>query len=143
MTFAEPFQKKRVVTGYGVCAVVIILAFLLTIGSMGLRNSAFDRRTRIYVLVTNIQTAILAYQTEYGIPPEAASNFRLVKVLTGDNPRKIEFLSLKPSQLNPDGEIIDPWGTPFQIRAGADGKVHMKSAGPDKTFGTGDDIGDK
>ena len=42
--------------------------------------------------------------------------------------------------MNPNGEIIDPWKTPYRIIFDTDSKVHIVSAGPDKIFGTPDDI---
>ena len=72
--------------------------------------------------------------------PETTDNTRLQKILSGDNPRKIAFLLLKPTDLNSTGEMIDSWGTPFRITYGPESTVHVISAGPDKIFGTTDDI---
>jgi type II secretory pathway pseudopilin PulG len=97
------------------------------------RAKASDQANQIY-------TACLAYKTEYGTLPENSENYRLIKILCGDNPRKIEFLSLIPRDVNPNGEMIDQWGTPFRITFDSDAKIHVVSAGPDKIFGTPDDI---
>ena len=90
--------------------------------------------------VAQIYTACQAFRTEYGGLPESPENCRLKKILGGDNPRGIEFLFTRPTDLNPNGEMIDPWGTPFRITFDPDSKVHVISAGPDKIFGTADDI---
>ncbi len=37
--------------------------------------------------------------------------------------------------------LLDPWGHPYQIQAGAGGAASVVSAGPDGRFGTVDDIG--
>lgn len=39
----------------------------------------------------------------------------------------------------PDAQFVDPWGTAFQIEIAADA-THAVSAGPDRQFGTTDDI---
>ncbi len=80
------------------------------------------------------------YAKEYGMLPPASENYRLFAFLSGDNPRKIEFVSLKKSQMNANREMIDPWGTPFRITFVSDSEIHVVSAGPDKIFGTSDDI---
>ena len=54
--------------------------------------------------------------------------------------RRIQFLTIKPSDLNARDEMLDPWGMPIQLSVAADGTIHMRSAGPDKIFGTPDDI---
>ena len=81
------------------------------------------------------------YKKEYGVMPPVTSNAQLIKVLMGDNPRKIEFIDMGPGQdeRNASGEMIDPWGTPFQFWVDSNGKFHFRSAGPDKIFGTADD----
>ena len=72
--------------------------------------------------------------------PDASNNARLIMILSGDNPRKIEFIKLKPPVLNSNGEVQDEWGMPLQISIGVHTKIRVTSAGPDKIFGTPDDI---
>jgi hypothetical protein len=38
-----------------------------------------------------------------------------------------------------DGMVFDPWGTAIQIRIDSP-TVHLRSAGPDRQFGTPDDV---
>ncbi|HEY0257142.1 MAG TPA: hypothetical protein VGC39_06855 [Candidatus Methylacidiphilales bacterium] len=99
-----------------------------------------DPRSKAANDITQLQTACLNYYTEYSALPESSENGRLIKILCGDNPRGIVFLVVRPSDLNPRGEMIDPSGTPFRITFESNNKVHMISAGPDKIFGTPDDI---
>jgi hypothetical protein len=94
--------------------------------------------------INQVQTAVLNYYTEYSVYPVAPDNATLVKMLTGlnagGNARQVAFLNLKPSDFNDQGELLDPRGTPIQFSVTADGTLHARSAGPDKTFGTADDI---
>ena len=140
MTTTEKAPKKRFWTIQGVSLVLLVLLVLaaLTLTSTGPLKSAV--RAKASIQASQIYTACQAYKTEYGTLPESSENYRLIKILCGDNPRKIEFLTLKPSDLSPNGEMIDPWKTPFRIIFDPDSKIHVISAGPDKIFGTPDDI---
>lgn len=87
-----------------------------------------------------IENACLNYMMEYNQFPPATDNKTLAAALLGDNPRHIVFLALTPSQLNADHEIIDQWGTPFRVSLQGGTGVRIVSAGPDKVFGTSDDV---
>lgn len=139
MTLAEQQRKKRSWTPYGVLAATIVLAFLIVCipgggpGRMALKVEASDEARQISI-------GCQGYKTEYGALPKTSENYRLIKILCGDNPKQIAFVYLKQWELNPNGEMIDPWGTPFRITFDPDSKIHIISAGPDKIFGTPDDI---
>lgn len=90
--------------------------------------------------MNQIMTACQNYQIEYGALPQASENSRLVAILCGDNPRKIECFAPSRNDLNPNHEVIDFWKTPFRITFRPDSKIEVISAGPDKIFGTQDDI---
>jgi hypothetical protein len=139
MTYPEIPEAKSKFTGYVVLAVIIFLVLNLTLtGRDNVPRAAF--RAKVSNTLIQVQTACLAYYTEYGSRPEAKDNAHLVKILEGDNARKIQFLALKSSDMNSNGAMIDPWGTPYQINVDSDSEIHVTSAGPDKIFGTADDI---
>jgi type II secretory pathway pseudopilin PulG len=140
MANTELARKKRFWTPYGVLAMLLVLVLLVAASLPGSGPLKAGIRVAVLNQVSQIYTACQNYQIEYGTLPETSENYRLKKILCGDNPRKIEFLSLKTGQINPNGEIIDPWGTPFRITFDSDSKVHVISADPDKIFGTADDI---
>ena len=48
--------------------------------------------------------------------------------------------SFHPSRLNSKGELLDYWKTPFQIEIAAQTNFIIRSAGPNRTAGDGDDI---
>jgi hypothetical protein len=139
MTESDKPVKKRRWTIYGVCALFIILAFTLLLpgrggpGRAAFKAEASEEANQVYI-------ACQSYLTEYRTLPQTSENYRLIKILCGDNPRKMEFISLKPRQVSPNGEDIDPWGTPFRIIFSSGTNVDVISAGPDKIFGTPDDI---
>lgn len=84
------------------------------------------------------------YETEYGTYPSTSENYRLYIILNGgnfltDNPRKIQFMSFNAKDISPNGEVLDPWKTPYRIVFDDKG-VLVTSAGKDKLFGTKDDL---
>ncbi len=89
-----------------------------------------------------VQTAVLNYHSEYGEDPVAADNASLTKMLEGANPRRIIFASFRPGEQSAAGELLDPWGTPLEMSPGAGGALVIRSGGPDRTFGTADDVTD-
>jgi len=142
MKITEQPAKKRRWTIYLV-RTIFVFFILLVIASLtftGPYEGLAAHKIRAANQITQIFTASQGYRTEYGELPESSENYRLKKILCGDNQRGIAFLVVKPSDLNPNGEMTDPWGTPFRIIFDSNSKVHVISAGPDKIFGTADDI---
>jgi len=140
----KPAGKKRVVTIYGVVALLIVLAVLLTVMPIGGRVFTAAKKARLASEFTQIQTAVHGYYTEYSVYPSASDSATLVRILSGaakeGNARQIPFINLKPSDLDAQGNLLDPWGTPVEVSVMTDGKIRFRSAGPDKIFGTADDI---
>ena len=63
----------------------------------------------------------------------------ITAALTGDNPLRLPYIPRTHPAINPAGELCDRWGTPFRFHALAGDRMELRSAGPDKTFGTPDD----
>ena len=80
-----------------------------------------------------------AYNSDFSTFPDRGDSIRLTKSLLGDNPRHMAYLTLKPDQMNSQGEIIDEWGTPLRIKNDANHN-RVQSAGPDRKWGTDDDL---
>jgi type II secretory pathway pseudopilin PulG len=136
----QPAMKKPAGILYGFLGLFIVLflaAYAVTPVERGIDKS---RRNALIQRLGQVQAAALNYYTEYSVYPVAPDNVTLIQKLTNDNPRHIEFLSLKPSDQNAQGEMLDPWRTPIEMSVTEEGKFHWRSAGPDKTFGTADDI---
>ncbi len=102
------------------------------------------KRQKLLNEMNQVQTAILNFYIEYNEYPDASSNAVLIQTLDASsakqNLRRIHFATFQSSDLDAQHELLDPWGTPIQFSVSADGTVHARSAGPDKTFGTADDI---
>ena len=55
------------------------------------------------------------------------------KALFGQTEKKILILAVRKSDLNSKGEILDPWGTPYQFYF-MQNTILIRSAGPNKAF---------
>ncbi len=124
-------------------AIFVVLASILTVPPFPPMSAAL-RRAKLANEFNQVQTAVLGYYTEYTEYPVAPDNATLIQMLNGmsakGNTRQIAFVTFRQSDLDEKSELLDPWGTPIQLSVDADGHLLMRSAGPDKTFGTADDI---
>jgi len=66
-------------------------------------------------------------------------NAEITAALTGDNPVKFAFIPRRHRAINTDGELCDRWGTPFRFHQISGRQMEIRSAGPDRKFGTTDD----
>ena len=116
------------------------------------RSFAFDPLARALApqKLEDIYTALSAVWDKLALPRERMRKLKRKKwplILTPHLlARLVEMGQLKPA------DIIDPWGKPFRVRkiprlfinpyySGLVSRYHIHSAGPDRTFGTKDDIG--
>ena len=91
-------------------------------------------------VVQNVSRAIRQYGEMFGGNP-VGNNQEITSQLSGKNPKHIDFISADAGmRINADGELVDPWGTPyfFHQLSGSDTEIH--SAGPDRIMWTADDI---
>ena len=111
-----------------VIAIIGILMALLFPAVNGAIDAA--RKAQAKNDVTQIATAVTAYETEYGKLPitgETAQNVdktlieTLMAVTTNNNPRKIVFIEVgsfkknSKSGTNGSGNFLDPWGGQYKI----------------------------
>jgi hypothetical protein len=68
------------------------------------------------------------------------TNEEITKALKGDNPKQINFLQSGGVRLNANGELLDPWGTPYFFHQLSGTQMEIRSAGPDKRLWTEDDV---
>jgi hypothetical protein len=61
------------------------------------------------------------------------NNLNVAKALLGRTEKKVLILSVRKSDMNDKGEIIDPWGTPLRFYF-SDNEVMIRSAGPNKVW---------
>lgn len=73
----------------------------------------------------------------YGNP--WGENSEITAALSGQNSLGLRLIPPNHPAINADGELADRWGTPFRFHALAGDRMELRSAGPDKRFGTPDD----
>ena len=81
-----------------------------------------------------------AYRRSFGVYPSGEDNRQFVNALLGANPDQLPFIPREHPRLNPRGEIVDAWGTPFFFHLNSRSSIEVRSAGPDRAFFTKDDI---
>lgn len=132
-----------------VIAILGILMALLFPAVDGALEGA--RRAQASNDVSQIATAVTAFETEYGAIPSAWTSKTdvdkdILDALTGvagntDNPRQITFLEVQAYKKGRGGllnnKFVDPWGGPYQITFDADydNRISAASAG-ESTYGT-------
>ncbi len=66
-------------------------------------------------------------------------NAEITAALTGENPLKLVIVRPDHPALNERRELVDRWGTPFRFHQVSAELMEVRTAGPDRKFGTGDD----
>lgn len=66
-------------------------------------------------------------------------NAEITAALTGDNIHRFAFIPRRHRAINVRGELCDRWGTPFRFHQLSGRQMEIRSAGPDRKFGTADD----
>jgi len=63
----------------------------------------------------------------------------ITAALAGNNPVRFAFIPPGHRAINARGELVDRWGTPFRFHQLSGTQMEIRSAGPDRKFGTTDD----
>ena len=87
-----------------------------------------------------LQETFATWQTNF---PRAGNpvgeNSEITAALLGDNRLRFAFIRRDHPAINRDGELCDRWGTPFRFHQLSGEQMEIRSAGPDRKFGTADD----
>lgn len=67
-------------------------------------------------------------------------NAEITAALTGANRLELALIPPQHPAINATGELCDRWGTPFRFHQLSGTRMEIRSAGPDRTFGTPDDV---
>jgi hypothetical protein len=92
------------------------------------------------IVLENMRRAIHNFGSMFGGNP-VGLNSEITARLNGGNPKHVNFINAEAGmRINANGELIDPWGTPyfFHQLSGTDMEIH--SAGPDRIMWTTDDL---
>jgi hypothetical protein len=80
----------------------------------------------------NLILGLQQYREFVGTFP-TGNNLNVAKALLGRTEKKVLILSVRKSDMNDKGEVIDPWGTPLRFYF-SDNEVMIRSAGPNKIW---------
>lgn len=86
-----------------------------------------------------IQQLLGYYRFAYKENPVGVDNFEITEQLLGKNPKQVVFISPDSPALR-GNELVDQWDTPYRFHAVSGQQMEIRSAGPDQTFWTDDDL---
>ncbi len=127
---------------------IAIILIVLGVGGVLLVAKAWTPKqedpkiAKFYKDADNLILGIQQYREFVGSYP-TGNNLAISKALLGRTDKKVLILSVRRSDMNDKGEILDPWGTPLRFYF-SDNEVMIRSAGPNKAWedtniATGDD----
>jgi hypothetical protein len=88
-------------------------------------------------LLNEVFSAWLTHFRDAGIP--IGDNREVTDALTGNNSLGYAFVPADHPAINARGELCDRWGTPFRFHVLSRMQMEIRSAGPDRRFGSADD----
>jgi hypothetical protein len=92
------------------------------------------------IVLENMSRAIRQFGTMFGGNP-VGNNSEITSQLTGNNPKHINFLNAEAGmRVSDNGELVDPWGTPYFFHQLSGTVMEIHSAGPDKKMWNSDDV---
>jgi len=88
----------------------------------------------------NMRVAFRQYAMRFGGNP-VGNNREITAALNGQNPRQVVFVNPDDGMhINPHGELVDNWGTPYFFHQLSATEMEIHSAGPDHKMWTSDDL---
>jgi hypothetical protein len=91
-------------------------------------------------VLQNMSRAIRQYGQQLGGNP-VGTNPEITRQLGGENAKHVNFISNEAGmRVNENGELVDPWGTPYFFHQLSGREMEIHSAGPDRIMWTGDDL---
>lgn len=79
------------------------------------------------------------YRTLTGENP-VGTNAEIMEAVIGGNPKGAKLGPPEGQQLNPGGELIDRWGSPYFFHQLTRDRIEIRSAGPDRVMWNEDDL---
>jgi hypothetical protein len=91
-------------------------------------------------VLDNMRLAVRQYGLMFGGNP-VGINSEITRALNGGNPKGTIFIQSEAGlRINGQGELVDPWGTPYFFHQLSAMHMEIRSAGPDKRLWTADDL---
>ena len=88
----------------------------------------------------NLRIVFHQYASMFGGNP-VGTNPEITAALNGKNPKGANFINPDEGmRINANGEMVDPWGTPFFFHQLSGTVMEIHSAGPDRIMWSPDDL---
>jgi len=129
------FTKRIIFYTVTLVLITILIALLLPLVRNGRTDSGYPL-SRTKMDVSNINIALKQFDVAGRILP-SGDNPSIFRALFGSNVLQIAFL--RSERINADGELLDPWGSPYQIEMLGQTNFLIKSAGKNGRWGDVDD----
>jgi hypothetical protein len=120
---------KRVLT---LALVIIGITGVLYVAKAWTLRRADAKIAKFNADCDNLIMGIQQYREFVGSYP-SGNNAAITKALLGQTEKKVLILAIRRSELNDKGEIVDPWGSPYQFYFSFN-EVMIRSGGPNKIF---------
>lgn len=104
-----------------------------------LAAAPMEERDKALSQIDELKLMFRDYRTVMGENP-VGTNAEIMKAITGGNPRGATLGPPEGQKLNPDGELVDRWGSPYFFHQLSSTQMEVRSAGPDKKLWTDDDL---
>ena len=101
--------------------------------------AANDEREKALIQIDELKLMFRDYRTVMGQNP-VGTNAEIMKAVSGGNPRGATLGPPEGQTLNPQGELVDRWGSPYFFHQLSGTQMEIRSAGPDKKLYTDDDL---
>lgn len=86
-----------------------------------------------------VRSMLRDYRTLYHENP-VGTNAEIMQAVMGGNPKQARLGPPEGQTLSSGGELMDRWGTPYFFHQLSSELMEIRSAGPDKTLWTSDDV---
>ena len=92
------------------------------------------------IALDNMRHVIRDYGSMFDGNP-VGENAEITSQLGGQNPKHANFIQPEMGmRINDQGQLVDPWGTPYFFHQLSGHEMEIRSAGPDKIMWTDDDL---
>lgn len=120
---------RRIILIVGLLTIIVGLGWTLRAWSTWRVNA---RAAKLNTDVENLFVGLQQFKEHVGVYP-TGSNAEVGRSLMGKNPKNVIILVGRKNELNSQGELVDPWGTPLRIYFAGEG-ILIRSAGPNRRF---------
>jgi hypothetical protein len=131
---SKPKRQWLATAAWIAAAVVVLLAALPLIYPAVF--TIRDRVRRIDLETRALRAALGQYKEQFGRFPDGDSR-AVCRALSGNNSKGIRFISWGEGRKTPEGDFLDPWGTPYKIYFSGDWPL-IRSAGENRQFDSSD-----